>query len=71
MEWYKRQLYYITRFQTSMHYNGQMQDICLRQEDCQPIDDVEDTVLTVISYIGIALSIIGLILTIVTVLIFK
>lgn len=49
------------------------QDICLRQEDCDPsiFNPVVDTILSFVSYIGIVLSIIGLILTIITMLAFK
>ena len=47
------------------------QDICLRLEDCQPINPVVDKILSFVSYIGIIISIIGLVLTITTMLIFK
>ena len=49
------------------------QDICLREEDCDLsiINPVVDTILSSISYIGIVLSVIGLVLTIITMLAFK
>lgn len=47
------------------------QDVCSRQEDCEPINPVLDAILSYVSNIGIVLSIIGLILTIITMLAFK
>lgn len=46
-----------------------LQDICLRQEDCEP--SRVDEALTYISYIGISVSIICLIIALLTLLIFK
>ena len=46
-------------------------DNCLRQDGCKPLNPIIDTLLTFISYIGIIISITGLILTIITILAFK
>ena len=46
-----------------------MQDICLRQEDCAPSQVGE--ALTFISYIGMSISIVSLVITIITLLLFK
>lgn len=48
-----------------------LQDVCLRQEDCKPVNKHVDRVLSYISYIGIVVSIIGLVLTIATLLAIK
>ena len=45
------------------------QDICLRQESCEP--SRVDTALTYISYIGTSISIVCLLLTLLTLLVFK
>ena len=43
----------------------------MRQEGCEPFDPVFNLTLTSISYIGLSVSIVCLILTIITMLIFK
>ena len=49
------------------------QDVCLRQEDCESnaLDLVFADTLTFVSYIGMIISIIALVLTIITLLAFK
>ena len=47
------------------------QDICLRQDGCQPINEIVDIILSFVSYIGIIVSIIALAMTITTMLAFK
>ena len=47
-----------------------LQDICLRQESCEISDDNYES-LTIISYVGISISIICLLVTIISLLTFK
>ena len=46
-----------------------LQDICLRQEGCRP--SRLDTVLTIVTYVGMIVSIISLVLTLIILLAYK
>ena len=46
-----------------------MQDICLREEDCLP--SKVESILTYISYIGMPISIVFLVVTLITLTMFK
>lgn len=48
-----------------------IQDICLRQEDCEPSEPAVEQALTYISYIGTSVSIVCLVFTLVTLIAFK
>ena len=52
-------------------YDFQHQDICLREGDCERSRSRIDQPLTYISYIGISVSIVCLVFTLLTLLIFK
>ena len=52
-------------------YDFQYQDICLREGDCERSRSRIDQPLTYISYIGISVSIVCLVFTLLTLLIFK
>ena len=65
--WKRSNTYTSYNVQSVMH----IQDICLRQEGCQPVIPVVEFIHSFVSYIGTIISIIGLILTIITMLVFK
>ncbi len=55
---------------TYLSQHDLVQDICLREEDCQSNSAV-DAILSYITYIGASMSLIGLALTVITMVAFK
>ena len=47
-----------------------LQNSCIREEDCE-LPSINSPALTIISYVGMSISIVSLLATIITLLIFK